>query len=124
MSDREQRRLHDLFLQYKSGVVPVEVVDANGDAGIGTAFHLGESVFLTARHVVEGNRRTRVLGEDVSEFKFHTDPEIDIAAFRLSQETNSRAALPLGSHLDDWIVDDDFVLCRAVMELRSHPPIV
>jgi hypothetical protein len=29
-------------------------LQSNGDQGIGSAFHVGEGVFVTARHVVEG----------------------------------------------------------------------
>jgi hypothetical protein len=35
-------------------------VDSNGDAGIGSAFHVGDGVFVTARHVVEGRIITEV----------------------------------------------------------------
>jgi hypothetical protein len=121
MSDREQRQLHDLFLAYKAAVIPIIIVDSNGDAGIGTCFHVGERVFVTARHVVENNRRTSVLGQDVTDFKFHRDKNIDVAAFRMPQLREALPAIPLGDHLDDWINDDDFVLSRAL--ILGYPPI-
>ncbi|ABL71208.1 S1 family peptidase [Paracoccus denitrificans] len=34
----------------------ITVETPEGDQGIGTAFHIGEGVYLTARHVIEGNR--------------------------------------------------------------------
>ncbi|MGX1118000.1 hypothetical protein RKD37_003363 [Streptomyces ambofaciens] len=45
----------------------VEVESPNGDLGIGSAFHVGDGVFLTARHVVEDKRITEIcMTESVS----------------------------------------------------------
>lgn len=41
--------------QFGAAVAYVAVRTRDGDASIGTAFHIGERVFLTARHVVENN---------------------------------------------------------------------
>ena len=44
----------DLFERYAPAVAYVSVRLPNGDESIGSAFHVGEGVFVTARHVVEG----------------------------------------------------------------------
>lgn len=38
----------------------VAIETPDGDEGIGTAFHIGEGVYITARHVLEGNRILQV----------------------------------------------------------------
>lgn len=43
-----------LYLRHAPSMAYVAVRNADGDEGIGTAFHVGEGVFVTARHVVEG----------------------------------------------------------------------
>lgn len=45
-----------LSFKLASAVAFVEVQLPSGDKAIGTAFHVGEGVFVTARHVVEGNQ--------------------------------------------------------------------
>ena len=49
-----------------SAVFFVEVKKANGDPDIGTAFHLGNGYFVTARHVLERNKILKVGRRDVS----------------------------------------------------------
>lgn len=46
----------DLFEKYAPAVAYVCVELPSGDQSIGTAFHVGNGVFITARHVVEGNK--------------------------------------------------------------------
>ena len=41
------------FEQYACAVAYLEVQGTNGDIRVGSAFHVGEGVFVTARHVVE-----------------------------------------------------------------------
>jgi hypothetical protein len=45
-----------LFLKYSNAMAYVDVELPNGDRSIGSAFHIGEGVFVTARHVLEGNK--------------------------------------------------------------------
>lgn len=49
-----------------SAVVFVEVKKPSGDLDIGTGFHIGNGYFATARHVVEGNRITKIGRRDMS----------------------------------------------------------
>lgn len=49
-------RARDLFYKYRAAVAYVAVETPAGDESIGTAFHVGDNIWVTARHVVEGNR--------------------------------------------------------------------
>jgi len=44
-----------LFEEYAAAVAYVAVETPDGDQSIGSAFHIGDDVWITARHVVEGN---------------------------------------------------------------------
>lgn len=135
--------LRELYERFSSAVAYVDVELASGDRSIGTAFHVGEGVFLTARHVVadckilkiattvgryvgdpDGN--TTIHGED-GRFRWiapssgtlrsapllHPVETIDVAA--LLVDGIDAPAIPLGSHLDDWLNDEDFVLRKALV---------
>lgn len=46
----------EFFERYRGSVAYVEVEGADGDRRIGSAFHVGDGVFVTARHVMDGGR--------------------------------------------------------------------
>ena len=50
----ESKTARALFDKFAGTLAFVAVEDSEGTAGIGSAFHVGEGVFVTARHVVEG----------------------------------------------------------------------
>jgi len=49
-------KLRALYQKYSVSMAYIAVEHSNGDEGIGSAFHVGDGVFITARHVVEGNK--------------------------------------------------------------------
>lgn len=53
MNSGEARRL---FAEYSNAVAFVDVEDDSGNRSVGSSFHIGEGVFVTARHVVENKR--------------------------------------------------------------------
>ncbi|GAB4052724.1 hypothetical protein GCM10028775_35230 [Catellatospora paridis] len=53
-------KAREIFKQYASATVYVAVESEAGDQAIGSAFHVGEGVFVTARHVVEGKQIVEV----------------------------------------------------------------
>lgn len=146
------RTPRELFEAYASSVAYVAVEHPNGDQSIGSAFHVGEGVFLTARHVVEGCRVVEVantIDRRVPDAKglatldygdgtqmrytfvpaakgcvargpfFHPDESIDVAALVVTGI--DCPAIPLGSHLDDWLNDDAFALAQVVV--FGYPPV-
>jgi S1-C subfamily serine protease len=133
--------LKKMLEQYGDAVLPVVATDKLGDEGIGSAFHIGEGVFVTARHVVENKTGTHVLlnAEDIpgeilrsaperdDYFEthpvdpfFHKDPDIDVAVFRIERYA-FLPAIELGGHLDDWINDRQFLLNEVLV--IGYPPI-
>lgn len=134
------------------------ITEADGDEGIGGAFHVGDGVFVTARHVVENRTIKEIRLTDADLFHksklypknedgsyqidknspqmcvnrdgklditsgpyFHSNPEIDIAAFLVSGMSEGAHFVPLGGHLDDWVGRSDFVLSRAIV--LGYPPV-
>lgn len=63
----------DVFRRYAAAVAYIAVIDAEGNHGIGTAFHVGQGVFVTARHVVEGHTIHRIA--TVHSFHAHLSEE-------------------------------------------------
>ena len=139
----------ELFEAYASAVAYCAVRSADGTESIGTAFHVGEGVFLTARHVVESKtilkfatttdryvadpngsttfagRKGRFelipsgVGRVLRGPLFHPDDRVDVAAFVV--DGLNPPAIPLGSHLDDWLNDEAFLLREVVV--LGYPPI-
>ncbi|MDX0840012.1 hypothetical protein GOD96_29365 [Sinorhizobium medicae] len=123
-------------------MLAVVSVDREGNEGIGAAFHVGDGVFVTARHVVEGmaschieldDYRLMRLAEDAwkemvpddrlvisIDARPHPDPHKDVAVFAVPRLA-LLPAIPLGDHLDDWITDHDFVLNEVLV--LGFPPI-
>jgi len=123
-----------LYQRYASAVAYIVVEKPNGDQNIGSAFHVGENVFVTARHVIEGHkiiaigttvsqdgrlRNDAIIGSIKSGPYFHPDNSIDVAA--LVVDGLDAAVIPLGSNLDDMLDDHNFIL-RSVLAL-GYPPI-
>src|SRR5579871_2832680 len=136
----------------------IAVDHPDGSHGIGSCFHVGEGVFVTARHVVDGVR-IREIGTTVDTFvdvdagasdatttlrnpdgserpvhcvesrpfeldsgpHFHPSDTVDVATFRVKEFDSHMPWVPLGSHLDDWLGENDFVLAEAIV--LGYPPI-
>ncbi|WP_434559524.1 S1 family peptidase [Pseudomonas sp. Z4-20] len=131
------------FNKYKSCVAYIESVDDKGDKGIGTCFHVGEGVFVTARHVVEHRTDLRIGFDDDSitmdlmqrsEYRskenlgnicitvgpyFHPDDNVDIACFSI--DIFPAESIPLGGHLNDWLGQYELVLHKTL--ILGYPPI-
>lgn len=126
----------ELFQRYHGGVIPVFTVDMLGDHHLGSAFHVGDGSFVTARHVAEGQAVCRValsgsrtdrIGADENAGKLvdvtifgHPDPSKDVGVFSVPVLAHL-PAIPLGSHLDDWLGENDFILNDVLV--LGYPPI-
>lgn len=99
-SDRARR----LYAEFSGAMAFVDVHRPNGDREIGSAFHIGDGVFVTARHVVEGNKIIEVrLTEPVAitnaEF-IRNDLKLDDKAVEMSEAAYRAAGVtsPLAKH--------------------------
>ncbi|MEV8093712.1 serine protease [Kitasatospora sp. NPDC085879] len=149
----------EFFEKYGPAAAYVEIENPNGDRGMGSAFHVGEGIFVTARHVVEGSKileigmtestyipmedgdeespslvNLHVKGEYRRAFRvdngklslksgphFHADENVDVAVFQVEEIDPRTPVVMLGSHLDDWLGESDFVLTEAIV--LGYPPI-
>lgn len=60
MPDPEGLPARLIFEAYGPAVAYISVEKPDGKFGIGTGFHIGDDVFITARHVVEGNHIQKI----------------------------------------------------------------
>mgnify|MGYP000280019024 CR=1 FL=1 len=137
----------DIYEKYAAAVAYISVESVDGTQSIGTAFHVGDGIYVTAKHVVENKNIIEVAttersikdAEDASEedharkIEFthwpgkgkviggpylHPDKDIDVAALKV--EGIKAPVIPLGDHLDDWL-GTELVLMEAVV--LGYPPI-
>jgi hypothetical protein len=144
-SENPLRRVYDT---YGAGVGYISVINSNGNEGVGTCFHIGDGVFITAKHVVE-NCKIKEIGTTVHQRQYfeteetkttgmvrvnltftpqttsnfvgpflHPDSKIDVAALLVPDIT--APVLLLGDHLDDWL-GQEHILSEAVV--MGYPPI-
>jgi hypothetical protein len=129
------------FSTYRGCIAYIESKDDKGDLSIGTCFHVGEGVFVTARHVFEGRKEFRVdfdddyvgfsLIQDTSRQTkerpgdisivqgpfFHSDPKIDVACFRVDFIPENW--IKLGGHLEYMLSQYELLLHRTLV--IGHP---
>lgn len=80
MDSREARKL---YAEHATAIAYIDVETESGDRAIGSAFHIGEGIFVTARHVVENCRIieikiTEPVGISSREF-FHVIMKVDVS---------------------------------------------
>lgn len=131
------------FAKYRGAVGFMETRNAAGEPQRGTCFHVGEGVFVTARHVLENRTVTEIGFDDapvnqellrdpkhwgeqshgrvniVDGPSFHSNPQCDVACFRVKPYPT--AWIPLGGHLDDYLGQYELVLHRTLV--IGYPPI-
>lgn len=131
------------FEKYRGAVAFVATKDAKGDHHCGTAFHIGEGVFVTARHVVENLELLEIGFDDDAVNQqlvrrrehwtskthgavnilvgplYHPDAQVDVACFKV--DPFPEAWIPLGGHLDDFLGRHELVLFQTLV--LGYPPI-
>lgn len=129
----------EIYLRASSAVTVVSVLK-DGQEQVGSSFHIGEGVFLTARHVVEGSQILEVASTKsihlTNENKNQTFPpqrfniiegpyyganDLDIALFRAELGDLPLPYISVSDHTDFSFNEEDFVLSDLL--LVGYPPI-
>jgi len=141
----DTKKARSIYEQFAGAVAYICVENSKGDQNIGSCFHIGEGLFVTARHVVDGvtinsigttvcyNEYEDSETKDVRISKtvyfpsesdsfdkpfYHPDPSVDVAIIRVYNL--DAPIVPLGTHLDDWL-GNEFVLTESI--IMGYPPI-
>jgi hypothetical protein len=134
--------MNQLFYKLRPAIIPLETVNANGDHGIGTGFHVGDGIVVTARHVVEGMQSVRIInpflqsveGNQIEEIIFAKNPLADVALLRtdldfsdylekvhiVDMEYRKTDHLTLGVEWDDF-ANESLVLYDVIV--MGYPPL-
>jgi hypothetical protein len=95
----DSRRARKIYSECASAIAYVDIERPCGERGIGSAFHVGGGVFVTARHVVEGDtildvKITEAIGISSEEhFREHMNIDDDkVEKFVEQDEAMFRAA--------------------------------
>jgi hypothetical protein len=126
------------FAAYSGCVALIESTDIkDASLDVGSCFHVGDGVFITARHVVENRIITNIEFDDaevrqellrdpvnwgrqrhghvnvVTGPHFHPDPKVDVACF--SVRPFPKTYIPIGGHMDNLLGQYELVLCRTLI---------
>src|SRR6185437_11451972 len=77
--------MNQLFYKLRPAIIALETEDKSGRAGMGTGFHVGDGIVVTARHVVEGMRSVRLIAKEAKKgatilaTSFSSNPVADVA---------------------------------------------
>jgi hypothetical protein len=132
--------LRSRFDAYREAVYYLETEDAKGEKQIGSSFHVGDGIFITAKHVVEGRqitdigwngRSAKAKGAHIENVFLHPSDAVDVAAIEISGATSAYSlkppiAIPLGDHLEDWPDSDSYALDAFALTpvvALGYPPI-
>lgn len=127
-----QRQFHE----YHSCVAYIETKDSLGNINVGNCFHIGDGIFVTARHVIQNKLITNIgfdsnaviyepkdnsdknieipVKVNIVEGPFyHFDEDVDIGCFRL--DFIPKLFIPLSLHMDEFLGQSEFLLHRALL---------
>jgi V8-like Glu-specific endopeptidase len=144
IDENTRSKIQKLYAQFSGAVAYITVTDIEENEGIGTAFHIGEGIFLTAKHVIEGKTIKEVATTKLIELleekiqgkpkKTLITPSIlqiiegpysheneDIAVFKVDINNLFIPNIQIGSHTNHEVTDNDFILSNVVV--IGYPPI-
>lgn len=77
----DSAQARELFKQFAGAMAYVAIERPDGSQGIGSAFHVGDGVFVTARHVVEGFKIREIRTTENTDIDLHGDEAKHARAF-------------------------------------------
>ena len=140
MTEAEKAAFRQIHRRAAGAVAFVAVQTAEGSDAIGSAFHIGNGVFVTARHVVEGcdileiaTTKSAHLEEEaggkvmpprplilVDGPHFGSD-DLDVAVFKVDLGAEPLPAITLSQHTDYALGEDALALADVL--IVGYPPI-
>ncbi|ACS55869.1 Peptidase C24 Calicivirus polyprotein ORF 1 [Rhizobium leguminosarum bv. trifolii WSM1325] len=130
----------ETYVRAAGAVAFVTVVNTDGAEGIGSAFHIGEGVFVTARHVVDGvsirevatTKSVRLAEEadgrtapprrfEIVEGPYFGPEGLDVAVFRVNLGTTPLPVIAVSQHTDYELGENDLVLSDIL--IVGYPPV-
>lgn len=136
----EKNRFHETYMRAAGAVAYVAIIDKKGDEGIGSAFHIGDGVFVTARHVVDGvtikeiattkSAHLREGAEDkmvpprllkIIDGPYFGRDDLDLAVFKVDLGSIPLPSITVSDHTDYSLSEYDLVLSDVL--IVGYPPI-
>lgn len=136
----EKNRFHETYVRAAGAVAFVAIIDEKGDEGIGSAFHIGDGIFVTARHVVEGvavkeiattkSGHLREEAEDkivpprrleIIDGPYFGPDGLDLAVFKVNLGGTSLPSIAVSDHTDYSLGENDLILSDILVV--GYPPI-
>jgi len=130
----------EIYTRAAGAVAFITIIDGKGDEGIGSAFHIGQGIFVTARHVIEGAKIKEIattksarLSEEaggktapprrleIVDGPYFGPDGLDVAVFRVDLGDAPLPAITVSEHTDASLGEDDFVLSDILV--IGYPPI-
>jgi S1-C subfamily serine protease len=131
---------HETYVRAAGAVAFVAIIDAKGDEGIGSAFHIGDGIFVTARHVIDGvtikeiaTTKSAHLTEEaggkvapprrleIVDGPYFAPDGFDVAIFRVDLSGTPLPAITVSQHTDYALNENDLVLSDILV--IGYPPI-
>jgi hypothetical protein len=136
----EKSAFQETYVRAAGAVAFVAIVDAKGDEGIGSAFHIGDGIFVTARHVIDGvtikeiaTTKSAHLTEEaggkvapprrleIIDGPYFAPSNLDVAVFRVNLGAAPLPAITVSRHTDYSLGENDLVLSDILV--IGYPPI-
>lgn len=136
----EKNAFQETYTRAAGAVAFVTIIDEKGDEGIGSSFHIGQGIFVTARHVIDGvtlkeiaTTKSARLGEEtggkttpprrleIVEGPYFGPDGLDLAVFRVDLGEAPLPAIAVSQHTDASLCENDFVLSDILV--IGYPPI-